>query len=91
MYHVTILLRSADILQGLWGAEAGFLAIVVIYGLVEIYAAWNLPSQTNQSKWILFSLYNCILTGGVCLPIISLVDNERDTSTVVFLIFKAKD
>eukprot|EP01127_Copromyxa_protea_P000920 TRINITY_DN1082_c1_g1_i1.p1 TRINITY_DN1082_c1_g1~~TRINITY_DN1082_c1_g1_i1.p1 ORF type:complete len:662 (-),score=109.53 TRINITY_DN1082_c1_g1_i1:28-2013(-) len=78
---------------GLWGAEVGVLAIIVIYGMIEIYQAWNLPSQTNQSKWLLFSLYNTILTAAVCLPIISLVDGEEEVAMVavvglIFLIFQ---
>eukprot|EP01127_Copromyxa_protea_P000918 TRINITY_DN1082_c0_g1_i3.p1 TRINITY_DN1082_c0_g1~~TRINITY_DN1082_c0_g1_i3.p1 ORF type:complete len:128 (-),score=23.71 TRINITY_DN1082_c0_g1_i3:11-394(-) len=77
----------------MWGAEIGFLAIIVIYGMIEIYQAWNLPSQTNQSKWILFSLYNVILTAAVCLPIISLVEDETDVAIVaivglIFLFFQ---
>eukprot|EP01127_Copromyxa_protea_P007355 TRINITY_DN17266_c0_g1_i1.p1 TRINITY_DN17266_c0_g1~~TRINITY_DN17266_c0_g1_i1.p1 ORF type:complete len:122 (-),score=33.47 TRINITY_DN17266_c0_g1_i1:29-352(-) len=61
--------------------------------MAEIYQAWNLPSQTNQSKWILFSLYNTILTGAVCLPIISLVDGEKEVAMVaivglIFLFFQ---
>lgn len=67
----------------MWGAEAGFLSLIILYGLVEIYIAWNLPSQTNQSKWILFSLYNCILTGAVCLPIFSLVKTEKEYAIIV--------
>eukprot|EP01127_Copromyxa_protea_P015314 TRINITY_DN4389_c0_g1_i1.p1 TRINITY_DN4389_c0_g1~~TRINITY_DN4389_c0_g1_i1.p1 ORF type:complete len:320 (-),score=49.92 TRINITY_DN4389_c0_g1_i1:98-1057(-) len=78
---------------GMWGAEVGFLAIIVLYGMMEIYLAWNLPSQTNQSKWILFSLYNVILTAAVCLPIISLVEGEKEVAIVaivglIFLFFQ---
>lgn len=73
---------STLILKALWGTEVAFLALIVLYGCIEIYIAWNLPSQTNQSKWILFSLYNVILTGAVCLPVISLVETERDVAIV---------
>eukprot|EP01127_Copromyxa_protea_P021905 TRINITY_DN7652_c0_g1_i2.p1 TRINITY_DN7652_c0_g1~~TRINITY_DN7652_c0_g1_i2.p1 ORF type:complete len:364 (-),score=38.43 TRINITY_DN7652_c0_g1_i2:35-994(-) len=78
---------------GFWAVEVAFLAIIVIYGMIEIYQAWNLPSQTNQSKWILFSLYNTIIVAAVCLPIISLVDGEKEIAIVaivglIFLFFQ---
>eukprot|EP01127_Copromyxa_protea_P004812 TRINITY_DN14646_c0_g1_i1.p1 TRINITY_DN14646_c0_g1~~TRINITY_DN14646_c0_g1_i1.p1 ORF type:complete len:120 (-),score=29.36 TRINITY_DN14646_c0_g1_i1:15-374(-) len=77
----------------MWGAEVGFLVVIVLYGMAEIYQACKLPSQTNQSKWILFSLYNTILTAAVGLLIISLVDGEKEVAMVaivglIFLFFQ---
>ena len=46
-----------------------------------------MTSKINQSKWILLSLYNVMLTGAACLPIISLVKGERNLAIVVCSFF----
>eukprot|EP01126_Amoeba_proteus_P044086 TRINITY_DN487_c0_g1_i3.p1 TRINITY_DN487_c0_g1~~TRINITY_DN487_c0_g1_i3.p1 ORF type:complete len:558 (-),score=69.63 TRINITY_DN487_c0_g1_i3:158-1831(-) len=66
----------------LWIIELVFMVLVCFYGVIQIYRSWSITSRINQSKWILLSLYNVILTGTACLPIVGLVTGEKNLAIV---------
>jgi len=68
---------------GFWGVEGVFIAIIVTYGVLQLYLSWEMVGNIGLSKWILFSLYNVILTGAACLPIIALISGEQNLCSVV--------
>jgi len=68
---------------GFWGVEGIFIAIIVTYGVLQLYLSWEMVGNVGLSKWILFSLYNVILTGAACLPIIALISGEQNLCSVV--------
>lgn len=81
-FELTAEWQCASDTLALWGVEVAYIALVVLYGVAQIYRSWSIASRINQSRWILLSLYNVMLTGAACLPIIALVEGEKNLAIV---------
>lgn len=67
------------------GRSTPFLIVEIIYfgalcffGIYVVYQTWDMKYSVTESKWILISIYNCILTMVLIIPLIALLKPNDD-------------
>jgi hypothetical protein len=63
----------------LWiGLEIGFFVCLLCYGILVVYQTWDLKSRFAESKWLLVSIYNLLLTLTALVPIFATIKVKDD-------------
>jgi hypothetical protein len=63
----------------LWiGLEIGFFVLLLCYGIMIVYYTWDLKSRFAESKWLLVSIYNLLLTLTALIPIFATINVKDD-------------
>jgi len=63
--------------------EAFFEAVLICFGIYNVYTTWAFNSKTSQSKWALISLYNYGVCGILLLTLLSFLTHDEDWCIVV--------
>eukprot|EP01101_Sappina_pedata_P010696 TRINITY_DN680_c0_g1_i2.p1 TRINITY_DN680_c0_g1~~TRINITY_DN680_c0_g1_i2.p1 ORF type:complete len:674 (-),score=194.67 TRINITY_DN680_c0_g1_i2:1290-3311(-) len=65
---------NSDNIEVWLGIEAGYFALLLLYGIFVLFSTWNIKSSVQESRWVLIACYNCIICLTIVIILVSVMD-----------------